>query len=160
MADMPSPQPGTIAYAEWKRRQEQEGSKAATQQAGDMENGKTRKTAKAQAGKEIKKYTGKEVSKEIPGEVGKETGRSVGKGARQETSKPPLVEDLPNHKVGYYFTQAEIDRIDELQHILIHEHRLRKVSKNDIVRTAVEMLVKDFDESRSTSFLVRKLTRK
>lgn len=160
MADMPSPQPGTIAYAEWKRRQEQEGDKAATRQAGDMENGKTRRKAKAEAKKGTRKYTGKEVSKEVPREVGKKPGRSVSKEARQEASKPPLVEDLPNHKVGYYFTQAEIDKIDELQHILIHEYQLRKVSKNDIVRTAVEMLVKDFDKSPSTSFLVRKLIRK
>jgi hypothetical protein len=172
MADTPAPQPGTIAYAEWKRHQEQQRTDSPAHKAAQPGDSKGDEKVKSKAdkgpgehvGRETRKYTDREAGKQATKEVTRLSGRpdrkDVSRDTGGEAGKPALVEDLPNHKVGYYFTQAEIDSIDELQHILIHQHRLRNVTKSDIVRTAVSMLIKDFDRSRATSFLIRRLTKR
>lgn len=94
-------------------------------------------------------------------EVKKSTSLEVKKKRRATEANQPEqvatpVEDLPRNKVGYYFTQAEIDLIDEIQHEVKKSYRV-KVSKNDIVRLAVAYLATDYHSRRDNSFLIEQL---
>jgi hypothetical protein len=96
-------------------------------------------------------------------EVKKPTSEEVNKKARPAPRKElrtpdptPLVEDSPRNKVGYYFTQAEIDLIDDIQHELKKKYRL-KTSKNDIVRIAVALLATNYQDKKDQAFLVKEL---
>lgn len=107
-----------------------------------------------------------EVNKHTSIEGKRHTSTEVKKKARPTTVVPPqpqestpLVEDLPRNKVGYYFTEAEIDLIDEIQHDLRKNYRI-KTSKNDIVRIAIAYLSDNYLRKRDNSFLVEKVSGK
>jgi hypothetical protein len=63
------------------------------------------------------------------------------------------------HKVGYYFTQDEIDVVDELHHELRKKHRLN-LTKSDVVRLAVAFLDNNYRDKQDQSYLLRQAKKK
>jgi hypothetical protein len=92
-------------------------------------------------------------------EVQKSTRTPVRKSRSKEAEKPvsvlpePVAPE-PLQKVGYYFTQDEIDLVDELHHELRRRHRI-KISKSDIIRIALAHLNQNYQDKSEASFLIK-----
>ena len=94
----------------------------------------------------------------------KETRKRVSKQTITLKSKRVLLQpDLPDNpefyrKQTFEFSEGELDFLDEAKLTCKRKYRFR-VTKNELVRTALEMLSKDFEQNKETSFLVRKFAR-
>ena len=62
-------------------------------------------------------------------------------------------------KQTFAFVEDELDFLDEAKLDCRRQYEVR-ITKNEIVRTALEFLRKDFHKNKETSFLVRKFARK
>jgi hypothetical protein len=115
-------------------------SKPAEQKPGNQETGKP---GNWEVGKEGKREVSQEVSQE----------------AKKEDEKAFNLEDTPTHKDSFLFTEEEFEALDDLK----LEFRRRfdvKVTKNDLARCALQLLVEDYRQNQERSFLGRKLLRK
>jgi hypothetical protein len=63
------------------------------------------------------------------------------------------------YKASYVFTQSELEALEDLK-LELRRERDNKISKNDLVRAAVHMLVEDYKESGDSSYLIRKIRKK
>jgi len=73
----------------------------------------------------------------------------------------PFIPDKPQRpkltkKQTFEFGQTELDFLDQAK----YELRESKVTKNDVVLTALELLKKDYQQNKETSFLGNKFTSK
>jgi hypothetical protein len=73
----------------------------------------------------------------------------------------PDVPDAPDlyRKQTINFGPEDLESVHKMQQALRDEHD-QEISKQDIVRAAIELLVKDFDLHKENSFLVRKFVRR
>lgn len=131
MPDIPSPPPGTIAYAEWKRRQA--GSQPA--QAQKPENQETGKVGRKEEGKKV----GKEVSQE----------------RRKERRREAVREERPTIKSSFLYTEGEFETFEDLKTDVRRKHGL-KMTKNDLAREGLRLLAEDYEKNQETSFLVKR----
>ena len=124
---IPAPPSGTIAYAEWKRKQQQ------PPKPGNQESGKLGRK-----------------------EAGKETSQEVVKEARKEASqalKEPM-EEKPVFKASFLYTEEEMELFEDLKLEMRRKHGL-KVTKNDLARSGIRLLAEDYRRKEDTSFLVK-----
>jgi hypothetical protein len=75
-----------------------------------------------------------------------------------------LEPDLPDaldlyRKQTINFGPEDLESVHKMQQALRDEHD-QEISKQDIVRAAIELLVKDFDLHKEDSFLMRKFVRR
>ena len=136
MADIiPSPPPGTIAYAEWKRKQDQ------TQEPGNQ-----------QTGKEVGRFPTQEGSLEGGMEVSQEVGREASK----ESGKAPKesMEEKPVFKASFLYTEQEMELFEDLKLGMRRKHGL-KVTKNDIARAGIRLVSEDYKKNQENSFLAK-----
>lgn len=107
-------------------------------------------------------------------ETGKPGNREVGKEGKKETSQETRqevgkqgnhdfdifdIEETPTHKDSFLFTEAEFEALEDLK----LEFRRRydtKITKNDIARSALHLLVQDYRENKERSFLGKRFLRK
>lgn len=127
MADIPSPPPGTIAYAEWKRRQ----AESQPAQAREPETRETGKLAR------------KEVSKEVSQEE------------RKERRREAIKEEKPTFKSSFLYTEKEFETFEDLKTDVRRKHGL-KMTKNDLARAGIRLLAEDYEKNQETSFLVKR----
>jgi hypothetical protein len=66
------------------------------------------------------------------------------------------LEDEALYKATFAFTQPELEALEDLKLEFRRDHDT-KVTKNDVVRTAVHMLVEDHASSKQSSYISRKL---
>ena len=79
---------------------------------------------------------------------------TAGNLVRQLEPDPPDAPDL-YRKQTINFGPDDLDAVQKMQDALRDLHK-QEISKQDIVRTAVEFLLKDHDLHKEDSFLVRK----
>lgn len=154
------PPPGTMAYAQWKRRQELSG-----------QTPETRKT-----GKPASQQTAQEASQKADQEAGQPAAKEPRRSASQPASSPgvstviatesvltkrlkPLAGEEPTRKTTFLVTPDEAEILEELKLQLRRRFKI-KTTKNDIVRAAIRLVGQDFAKNQQTSFLARKLERK
>jgi hypothetical protein len=116
-----------------------------------------RNTGRSQDSKETSKQGNK-----LPGKQTTSLERKQAPQAVSPTKKPPrrpiaFEPDVPRRrrlgrKQTFEFNKRELDFLDEVKFQL----RELGVTKNEIVRTALELLAKDYEANKETSFLVRK----
>ena len=72
----------------------------------------------------------------------------------------PDVPDIPEfyRKQTFELSEAELDFLDEAKLVCKRKYKFR-VTKNELVRAALELLTKDFETHKETSFLVRKFAK-
>jgi hypothetical protein len=135
MADTPAPQPGTIAYAEWKRRQAQATEKA--QPAGE--------------------------TRDQPGEpkLERPDGRTKGRtsvATKKATSQRPTqrTKERLTDRRPYDFFRDQILWLNKTK-VEIQEKYGRRVTANAMVQLAVDWLMQDYKRRKERSKLVTKL---
>ena len=106
-------------------------------------------------------YAQKEPSQQGNKQTRKLVGNEVGKTATQETALEP---DLPTQpelyrKQTFELGEVELNFLEDAKTACRQSFRFR-MTKNEIVRTALEFLAKDFLANKQTSFLVRKFAGK
>ena len=67
--------------------------------------------------------------------------------------------EQPLYKLSYLFTQPEIEALEDLQLELRRDLDI-KVTKNDVIRSALHLMVQDYNTNGSASFLLRKTRKK
>jgi hypothetical protein len=98
-------------------------------------------------GKPGKRETRKEGKKEASQEVGQE-----GRGEIQAFD----LEEAPTRKDSFLFTEAEFEALEDLKLDFRRKYDT-KVTKNDLARCAVHLLVADYKANQERSFLGKKL---
>ncbi len=107
------------------------------------------------------KQTRKQASKHSGNRSSLPTTRQASQEARpkQETPARPVPfepeaprRQLLRRKQTFEFSKGELDFLDEVKFQL----RELGVTKNEVIRTALELLSKDYQANKETSFLVRK----
>ena len=94
-----------------------------------------------------------------------ETRKQVSQEAKKNTSHPAYLEpdspSLPDmyRKQTFEFGEQELAFLDDVKLDCKREYGIR-VTKNQIIRAALELLRKEFEENKETSFLVRKFSGK
>lgn len=87
--------------------------------------------------------------------------RVKGKGAdiffseNQAEDKDELSEDLTT-KATFYFTQSQLDALEKAVFVLRQEHSI-KTNKSEVMRIALESLIKEFEENQKDSALFTRL---
>lgn len=95
----------------------------------------------------------------------KQGNKETRKLAEKQGNKEACLEPDPPIRLNYYrkqtfeFADNELDFLDEAK-LEVRRNFGFRVTKNEIMRTALEFLEKDFHENKETSFLVRKFTGK
>ncbi len=69
------------------------------------------------------------------------------------------LDDEARYKASYYFTNEELLALDDLK-LELHRDLDRKVTKNDLMRSALHMLLEDHEENRQKSYATRKVRRR
>lgn len=82
--------------------------------------------------------------------------QQTGKPVRQQTSKPTN-QQISTSKATFYFSPTQLKDLELTRATLKHDYNI-KVDKSQIVRLAVEDILKDFKEKQQTSKLVNWLT--
>jgi len=59
-------------------------------------------------------------------------------------------------KATFYFTQSQIDALEKAVFALRQEHRI-KTNKSELMRIAIESLIKEFEENQKESALLKRL---
>jgi hypothetical protein len=92
-------------------------------------------------------------------EVGQEGKRETSQEGMKEASKEPKLRfnlaDSPTRKDSFLFTEPEFEALEDLKLELRRKHQV-KVTKNDLARCALHLLVEDYETNRERSFLGRK----
>ena len=100
-------------------------------------------------------------------EIGKPGNREVGQEGKRETIQEGMKEaskerkirfnlaDSPTRKDSFLFTEQEFEALEDLKLELRRKHDV-KVTKNDLARCALHLLVEDYETNRERSFLGRK----
>ena len=91
---------------------------------------------------------GKEGIREVSQEPAKESGKERGKGLDLDAT--------PTRKDSFLFTEDEFEALEDLKTDFRRRHDTR-VTKNDLARCALHLLVEDYDRHQERSFLGRKL---
>ena len=140
MADAtPAPPPGTIAYAEWKRKQEQ------AQKPANQETGKLGR-------KEVAKEVSREASFEVKKPASREAGQEAPRGAVQAVERP--VEEKPVFKASFLYTEEEIELFEDLKLDMRRKHGLR-ITKNDLARASIQLLAEDYRKNAENSYVIK-----
>lgn len=134
------PPPGTMAYAQWKRRQELSGQRPETQEAG----------------KPARQQTGQAPGQQAVPPVGQQTRQRAARPAKRPVGGPvataesvltkrlkPLADEAPTRKATFLVTPDEAEILEELKLQLRRRYQL-KATKNDIVRAAIRLVGRDF----------------
>jgi hypothetical protein len=137
MADTPAPQPGTIAYAEWKSRQQQQRARV-----------KPGAVAKVSAQPQESKLERPDVRNKKPTSVRKK--RKTLQRPVQRT-KERLTERRP-----YDFFRDQILWLNKTK-VEILERYGRRVTANAMVQLAVDLFMQDYKRRKERSKLVTKL---
>ena len=64
--------------------------------------------------------------------------------------------DEPLHKASYLFTDHELEELEDLK-LELHREYDQKVTKNDLIRSALHMLLEDHKASGTRSYATRKI---
>ncbi|MBC8228933.1 hypothetical protein H8E77_05215 [bacterium] len=72
------------------------------------------------------------------------------------TSIVSFVADTELIKATFYFTQTQIDALEKAVFALRQEHRI-KTNKSEVMRIAIESLIKEFEENQKDSALFTRL---
>ena len=85
--------------------------------------------------------------------------KEAGKEGAQEASLEPDLPTKPElyRKQTFEFSEAELEFLEDAKTTCRRRFGFH-VTKNEIARTALELLAKDFQTNKETSFLVRKFT--
>ena len=59
-------------------------------------------------------------------------------------------------KATFYFTQSQLDALEKAVFVLRQEHRI-KTNKSEVMRIAIESLIKEFEENQKDSALFTRL---
>lgn len=59
-------------------------------------------------------------------------------------------------KATFYFTQTQIDALEKAVFVLRQEYRI-KTNKSEVIRIALDELIKEFEENQSDSALLKRL---
>lgn len=147
------PPPGTMAYAQWKRRQELIGQTPETQETGKPASQETTQ----QAGQEAVLPADKETKRTSSRPASRPVGSTVIAAESVLTKRlKPLAGEEPTRKTTFLVTPDEAEILEELKLQLRRRFKIR-ATKNDIVRAAIRLVGQDFAKNQQTSFLVRKL---
>jgi hypothetical protein len=110
------------------------------------------------AAKEPKPKT-QETKKPGNREVGQEGKRGISQEGMKEASKENTLRfnlaESPTRKDSFLFTEQEFEALEDLKLDLRRKHEV-KVTKNDLARCALHLLVEDYETNRERSFLGRK----
>jgi hypothetical protein len=105
------------------------------------------------------KLVNQETGKPRSREVEKTRGKDVSQEGVREASKERRVRldlaDIPTHKDSFLFTPAEFEALEDLKIEFRRKHDL-KITKNDLARCALHLLVEDYETNQERSFLGRK----
>ena len=137
MADTPAPQPGTIAYAEWKRRQAQATEKAQSRTAEKMSDEPD------------------ELELERPDVRTKERTLVAKKGATSQRPLQRTKERLTDRR-PYDFYRDQVLWLNKTK-VEIQEKYGQRVTANAMVQLAVDWLIHDYRRRKERSKLVMKL---
>jgi hypothetical protein len=69
------------------------------------------------------------------------------------------LDDEALYKASYVFTIQELEALEDLK-LELRRELDSKVTKNDLIRTALHMLVEDYREKSSDSYVHRKISRR
>jgi hypothetical protein len=106
-----------------------------------------------QTRKQGSKHSGNRPSLPTTRQASRETSRKQETPARQIPFEPEAPRrQLLRRKQTFELSQGELDFLDEVKFQL----RELGVTKNEVIRTALELLAKDYQTNKETSFLVRK----
>jgi len=87
--------------------------------------------------------------------------RVKGKGAdiffseNQAEDKDELSEELAT-KATFYFTQSQLDALEKAVFLLKQEYRI-KTNKSEVMRIALDEIIKEFEENQKDSALFNRL---
>ena len=137
MADTPAPQPGTIAYAEWKRRHEEAAAKAKPKAAGKV-------------------MVQTERSPEKRPDVRTKERTSVGRKERTSQRLVQRTKERPTQRRPYDFFGDQILWLNKTK-VEIQERYGWRVTANAMVQLAVDLLMQDYKRRKERSKLVTKL---
>jgi len=59
-------------------------------------------------------------------------------------------------KATFYFTQSQLDALEKAVFVLRQEHRI-KTNKSEVIRIALDELIKEFEENQKESALLKRL---
>ncbi len=154
------PPPGTMAYAQWKRRQELSGQTPETRKTGKPASPETGQVASHKAGQEAIQPVDKEPRRMASRQASGPAGSTVIAAEAVLTKRlKPLADEEPTRKTTFLVTPDEAEILEELKLQLRRRFKV-KATKNDIVRAAIRLVGQDFAKNQQTSFLARKLGRK
>lgn len=69
------------------------------------------------------------------------------------------LDDLPLYKASYLFTSEELEALEDLK-LKLRRELDTKVTKNDLIRCALHMLVEDYSANGERSYASRKVRRR
>lgn len=82
--------------------------------------------------------------------------RNLGNQAAKPATPRFSLSQVPYHNNTFSFTDEELDAIEDLKLVLRRKHGLR-ATKNDIVRSAIHMIVEDFQIHGEASIIAKRL---
>ena len=110
--------------------------------------------------------TSREIGKEESREVGKEDSRKVGEEGSREIGVTPVaahelfdINGKPYRKDSFLFTDEEFEALEDLKTDLRRKYDL-KATKNDIARSAMQNLFRNFYQHKGESFIVKNLKKR